>query len=102
MSLQNCIVALPDGILLHLKATCRSSAFAMVGVVNNRVKIKIKAAPVDGKANKEIIQWLAKKCGVPQSSVEIIRGHTSREKTVRMTGESGPLIAALSASIGRV
>ena len=45
-------------------------------------KIKITAPPVDGKANKVLVEFLAKKFKIPKTSVSIIKGETSREKTI--------------------
>jgi uncharacterized protein (TIGR00251 family) len=45
-------------------------------------RARIACAAVDGKANEALIALLAKEFGVPKSSVEIVRGKTSRNKTV--------------------
>ena len=46
------------------------------------VKLKITAQPIDGKANKAVIEYLSKNFKIPKTSFEIIRGETSKEKTV--------------------
>lgn len=45
-------------------------------------KIKITAPPVDGKANKALVEFLSKKFKIPKTSVLIIKGETSKEKTI--------------------
>lgn len=50
----------------------------------NYIKVKLKAPPVKGEANAELIKFLAKKYGVSKSRVEIVRGLTSKEKLVRI------------------
>lgn len=45
-----------------------------------RLKVKIKAPPVDGEANKEVLSFFAKLLGVCKSRIEIERGETSRQK----------------------
>ena len=45
-----------------------------------RLKIKIKAPPRDGEANKEVIEFISKILGISKSKIEIIRGETSRQK----------------------
>jgi uncharacterized protein (TIGR00251 family) len=45
-------------------------------------KIHIAAPPVDGRANKELIRYLAKALDVPRSEIKILKGHTSKQKTV--------------------
>ncbi|MFA6410869.1 MAG: DUF167 domain-containing protein [Candidatus Buchananbacteria bacterium] len=48
------------------------------------LKIKLQAPPVDGKANAELIKFLAKRYGVSKSKVEILKGLTAKEKLVRI------------------
>ena len=47
-------------------------------------KIYVTAAPEDGKANEAVIKLLAKNLGVAKSSLTIIRGHTSRDKVIKI------------------
>jgi len=48
----------------------------------NDFKIKITAQPIDGKANKCLIEFLSKTFKIPKSSIEIVKGETSKEKTI--------------------
>ncbi len=52
----------------------------------NVLKVWLKAAPEDGKANAELVRTLADKLGIPRSGIEIIRGFTSKKKTVDIQG----------------
>lgn len=54
-------------------------------MVDGTLKIDIASAPEDGKANAELIRFLAEEFAVPRSCVEILRGHTAKTKTVRIT-----------------
>jgi uncharacterized protein (TIGR00251 family) len=63
----------------------KSSKNEIVGPYRDGVKVKITAPPVDGKANKALIQFLSKELGVPPSQVEILKGHHSREKTLSIS-----------------
>lgn len=47
-------------------------------------KIYVTAAPEDGKANEAVLKLLAKSLGVSKSSLTIVRGLTSREKTIKI------------------
>jgi uncharacterized protein (TIGR00251 family) len=47
-------------------------------------KIYVTAAPEDGKANEAVIKLLAKALGVSKSSLTIVHGHTSRDKTIKI------------------
>lgn len=67
---------------LRLKIVPRSSKNSVSGLLDDRLKINITAAPTDGDANEHLLRWLAKLCGVSKSSVTITAGETSRNKTV--------------------
>ncbi|MBI5225879.1 DUF167 domain-containing protein [Candidatus Micrarchaeota archaeon] len=51
-------------------------------------KVKVKAKPVDGKANAEVCMRLAEHFGVPVSCVAVVRGVSNNKKTVRIDGVS--------------
>jgi uncharacterized protein len=55
-----------------------------VGEFNNCIKLKIKAPPLDGKANKELIGFLSALFQVPKSSVQLLQGGTSRYKKLEI------------------
>ncbi|HWJ65041.1 MAG TPA: DUF167 domain-containing protein [Nocardioides sp.] len=48
------------------------------------LKVRLASPPVDGRANDELVRWLAKELGVPRSAVTLVRGQTSRSKLVRI------------------
>ena len=64
----------------HLQPKASSDEFA--GSHGDRLKIRITAPPVDGKANAHLIGFLAKAFGVAKSAVTIEHGETGRQKTV--------------------
>jgi len=49
-----------------------------------RLKIRLAAPPVDGKANAELLRFLAAAFAVPLRAVTLLRGETSRQKTVKI------------------
>jgi hypothetical protein len=49
-----------------------------------RLRVRLAAPPVDGKANAELLRFLADAFGVPPRQVSLVRGGTSRKKTVRV------------------
>jgi uncharacterized protein (TIGR00251 family) len=71
-------------LLLDVRVLPRASRDEVVGMQGGRLKIKITAPPVDGKANQHLISYLAKLCGVPKSDVTLIKGETGREKSFRI------------------
>ena len=59
--------------------------------------IRVTAPPVDGRANEALCRLIAKRAGVAPSRVTVIRGHTARDKVLRVEGVDG---AALRAALG--
>lgn len=70
-----------DGIILNLKISPNSSK-NMFLVEETGLKVKITAQPIDGKANKALIEFLSKQFRVPKTYFEIIKGETSKDKTI--------------------
>jgi len=75
------------GATFRVRVQPGASKNEIVGVQEDALKIRISAPPVQGKANKVLIQFLAKQLAVKRSQVEIVSGHTSRIKTIRVIGE---------------
>ena len=70
------------GLVFPVKVLPRSSMNAVVGLQDGALKIKLKAPPVGGAANKMCVQFLAKTLKLPKSSVEILSGETGRSKQI--------------------
>jgi hypothetical protein len=69
---------------------------AKIGPMHDgRIKIAVTAPPVDGEANAAVIELLAKRLGVPRSSVEVIAGASSRRKTIRIANVTEQQLAEL-------
>lgn len=73
---------------LHVQPGARTTG--AVGEHGGRLKLKIAAPPVDNKANAHLLAWLADRLGVPKASVTLVRGETSRQKTVAVRGVERP------------
>ena len=74
------------GIIISLHIVPRSSKNKIDGLHGDALKIRLQAPPVDGKANKKLIKFLAKTLQVPPSSLTIISGETSRKKRIHING----------------
>jgi len=74
-----------DDLLLSLRIQPRSGRDEFVAVYGDQYKVRITAAPVDGKANAHLIRFLAKAFGVGRADVRLIKGESSRSKGVRIT-----------------
>ena len=61
----------------------------VMGEHDNAIKIKLRAPPVEGKANAALRRFLAEKLGVPQRAIVLDRGERSRDKVLRIDGLSG-------------
>jgi uncharacterized protein (TIGR00251 family) len=73
----------PEVLVCRLRVTPRAggrSAFA--GLYGDRLKVRVGAPPVDGKANAELLAFLAGAFGVPRQRVRLISGASGRDKTV--------------------
>ncbi|MFT7299926.1 MAG: hypothetical protein ACI89Z_000378 [Porticoccus sp.] len=69
-------------LLLHCQLQPRASINELIGIHNHRLKVRITAPPVDGKANQHLIALISKWFGTPKSKVSIVRGETGRLKTL--------------------
>ena len=83
------------GVILNVRAQPRSSKSGIDGVIGDAVKVRIKSAPVDGRANKELIETLADVMGLPKSSVIFKGGETSKTKRILLKGMTGADVASV-------
>jgi len=79
----------PAGVTLTVRIQPRASKNEAVRQENGGIKIRLTAPPVDGAANEALVKFLADRFSVAKSQVEIVSGHTSRDKIVRVSGVSG-------------
>ncbi len=73
---------LETGTVVFIKAIPKSRESKIVGVFGDFLKIKLLSAPEKGRANKELIELLAKKFEINKSEVELVQGHTDAYKTI--------------------
>lgn len=69
-----------------VKVVPRAKKNQIVGMEGDVIKIRLNAPPVEGKANEALIGFLADTLDVRRIQVEIVSGHTSRQKIVRVRG----------------
>ena len=73
------------GKKIRLKIIPRSSENKIVGESEDGVlKIKLTAPPVEGEANKKLIEFLSKEWGMAKSKIQIIKGEKSKNKIVEI------------------
>lgn len=68
-----------DGVVLQLKISPNASKNAILKD-DTGIKIKLTAQPIEGKANKALVEFLSKQLKIPKTSIEILRGETSKDK----------------------
>jgi hypothetical protein len=84
----------PDGVSLAVKLQPRASANEIGEPLGNELRIKVTAPPVDAAANEALVRLLAETLDCPRSRVELVRGHTSRHKVVKVYGLSAVEVLA--------
>jgi uncharacterized protein (TIGR00251 family) len=86
MSLPPYLRAQADGVLLSVKLQPRASTNEVGEPIGNELRIKVTAPPVDSAANQALVELLAGKLDCPRNRLELVRGHTSRHKVVKLHG----------------
>jgi len=88
VSLPNFLRAQPDGTLLAVKLQPRASANEIVPYSENsgELRIRLCAPPVDAAANEALLRLLAERLNCPRGRVELLRGHKSRYKVIKLHG----------------
>ena len=81
-----CLSETPEGVVISVRAQPRSSRAGIDSLMGDAVKVRIRCAPVDGKANKELIETLADEFGLAKSSVVFKSGETSKQKRILLRG----------------
>lgn len=87
-----------DGIEIDVRVIPRAGRSGLAGTREGALLVRLTAPPVEGAANEELIEVLAKTLGVPKRAVSIVAGDRSRQKRVRIIGVHA---AAASALLGR-
>ena len=70
-----------DGLLVRIKIVPNSSKNDLI-IEEEFIKVKVTAQPIENKANKALVEFLSKRFKVPKTSIEIVKGDTSKEKTL--------------------
>ena len=77
-----------DGVTLAVHVVPRSARNEIVGLHGRALRIRVNAPPVGGAANAVLLATVAAALGLPKRQVEIVSGHTSRRKVLRVLGLS--------------
>jgi uncharacterized protein len=71
-----------DQVMLQVKVQPRASKNEIGPLLGDELKIKVTAAPVDAAANEALLRLLAETLDCPRGDVQLVRGQTSRHKTI--------------------
>jgi hypothetical protein len=84
-------------LVLEVRVQPRAARSEFAGLHGDRVRVRLQAPPVDGRANAALVEFLAAAFGVPRASVTIEHGLAGRDKRVRIRGAGtvAPQIKAL-------
>ena len=80
---------------LFVTIASRASRSEVAGIQEDRLRLRIAAPPVDGKANEEIVAFVSKLLGVPKRSVCISKGESSKQKTLVIAQDYAALAPVL-------
>lgn len=86
-----------DGVRIRIHAQPGAKKSAVAGLHGAAVKIKIHAPPIEGRANAELVRFMADLLGCKRTQVTIAGGELGREKIVDVSGTS---LAAVTAAFG--
>lgn len=85
--------------MIDVRVQPRASRSEIAGTHGERLRIRLQAPPVDGRANAALVEFLAEIFDVPRAGVTIEHGLSGRDKRVRIR-KAGPLAAQMKAFIG--
>ena len=80
------LISQKDGVLLPVRAQPGARISAIRGVASGALKVSVTAAPEKGKANKALVQVLAKSLGLRRSQLRLVSGETSQQKRYLVRG----------------
>lgn len=81
-----CVVS--RGIRLTVQIMPNAKKSEVIGVLDDALKIRLHAQPIEGKANEALVRYLADVLDVPKSAVAITHGHTSKRKIIEIAAAS--------------
>ena len=84
-------------LLLEVRVQPRASRAGFAGLMGERLRVRLASPPVDGRANAELVEYVAAACGLPRARVTLERGTTGRDKRLRLHGVAEVPLALQSA-----
>src|SRR5664280_1496679 len=94
MSIPGYMRSEPDGVLVSIKLQPRASRNQICAPLGQELRIKVTAPPVDSAANEALVEFISCLLDCAKGRVQLIRGHTSRHKTVKLLGFTSEQVLA--------
>jgi uncharacterized protein len=73
-------------LLLEVRVQPRAARTEFAGLVGGRLRVRLNAPPVDGRANAALVEFIAEACELPRARVTLDKGTTARDKRLRLRG----------------
>ena len=83
-------------MLLRIKVKPNSKTDEIIREADGSLKVKIKAQPVEGKANKYLVAYLSKVLNLPKSSITLLKGESNSFKTLEIDGNEEAINAVIN------
>ncbi len=90
----SCLTQTAEGVVIAVHACPRASKTAIQGLHGDALKIRLRAPPVDGKANEALLEFLAETLGLPSRNLRLVSGETSRQKRILARGLTAAQVQA--------
>jgi uncharacterized protein len=88
------ITSTPEGVVIDVRVIPRAAKSGIAGTRDAALLVRLNAPPVEGAANAELIDVMAKLLGVPKRAVTIVAGERSRSKRVAVAGVTRDAVEA--------
>ncbi|HET7202329.1 MAG TPA: DUF167 family protein [Steroidobacteraceae bacterium] len=75
-----------NDLLLEVRVQPRASRTEFAGLMGERLRVRLNAPPVDGRANAALVEFVADACNLPRARVTLDKGTTGRDKRLRLHG----------------
>jgi uncharacterized protein (TIGR00251 family) len=80
------VTVVDEGLRFAVHVQPRAKKTEVAGVYGNALKVRVAASPVEGAANRALVEFIARQLSVPRHAVEIVSGSTGRQKIVQVRG----------------
>ena len=80
--------AVTGGVRISVQITPNAKKSEVTGVLDDVLKIRLQAQPIEGKANEALVRFLADTLSVPKNAVAITHGHTNKRKMIEVTASA--------------